>query len=329
MPADAVPVLAGDVGGTKTRLALFHAADGQVERRVEREYASRDYATFDTLVVDFLGGCKERPAAACIGVAGPVRNDRVAVTNLPWEIDAVELGRDTGIARVALLNDLEATAWSLPALGADALHDLNAGNADPRGNRAIIAAGTGLGEAGLFHDGVEHRPFATEGGHCDFSPGDETGIALLRFLAREHAHVSWERVVSGPGLVNIHAFVRATRAEEIPGWLHAGEDAAADIAARADSDPACRESVELFVRFYGREAGNIALKTLATGGLYLGGGIAPKLLAHLQTGAFLEAFLDKGRMRPLLEAMPVRVILDDRAALTGAARRAVALAGAA
>jgi glucokinase len=329
MSNSAAPVLAGDIGGTKTRLALFHVDGTHRQGLGEHEYASREHGSLDSIVADFTERHQVQPAAACFGIAGPVRNNRVAVTNLPWEISAADLGQRLRIDRVALLNDLEATAWGIASLEADDFHTLNPGTADPAGNAAIIAAGTGLGEAGLYYDGERHRPFATEGGHTDFSPADETEIALLQFLQRQHRHVSWERLLSGPGLVQIHAFLSHTRQQDIPDWLqqqHEEGDPAAAIASRAGDDPVCRDALQLFTRLYGAEAGNLALKTLATGGLYLGGGIAPKLLDQLDAGDFMAAFCAKGRMRPLLEGMPVRVILNDRAALYGAADRAAALA---
>ena len=199
------------------------------------------------------------------------------------------------------------------------------------GNAAVIAAGTGLGEAGLFWDGQQHHPFATEGGHVSFSPGDELEIALLRYLQQWHRHVSWERVVSGMGLLSLHEFLRSYRLTAAPQWLieemKNGDMAAAITnAALSGRDEICAETLDWFVRLYGAEAGNLALKVMSRGGLYLGGGIAPKILPLLQGGAFLEAFLNKGRMSPLLEAMPVKVILNDRAALLGAALRAAQLA---
>jgi glucokinase len=325
----AAPVLAGDIGGTKTRLALFQIDGTQQHCLGEREYVSREHDSLETLIADFTQRYPVQPAAACFGIAGPVRNNRVAVTNLPWEISAAELGQRLRIDQVALLNDLEATAWGIASLEADDFHSLNQGTADPTGNAAIIAAGTGLGEAGLYHDGDRHRPFATEGGHTDFSPSDDTEIALLQFMQRQHRHVSWERLLSGPGLVQIHAFLCHTRQQDIPDWLqqeHREGDPAAAIASRAGDDPECRDALRLFIRLYGAEAGNLALKTLATGGLYLGGGIAPKLLDQLDAGEFMAAFCAKGRMRPLLENLPVQVILNDRAALYGAAGCAAALA---
>ena len=323
------PVLAGDIGGTKTRLALFQKNGARLECLAEQKYMSRAHESLGTIIADFIGRTGEQPPAASFGIAGPVRNNHVATTNLPWNISATGLERRFHIDRVALLNDLEATAWGIASLDAADFHSLNRGATDAGGNAAIIAAGTGLGEAGLFYDGNVYRPFATEGGHTDFSPGSSTEIALLQFLQQQHKHVSWERIISGPGLVQIHAFLRDSRQQDIPDWLEQEQpdgDPAAAIANHAGVDPVCRESLQLFTRLYGREAGNLALKTLATGGLYLGGGIAPKLLEQLDAGDFMEAFCAKGRMRPLLEGMPVKVILNDRAALIGAARFAADIA---
>lgn len=318
--------LAGDVGGTKTHLAIVEAQDTQV--RIEREatYPSGAYTQLEQLLGDFLSGA-DIPRHAAFGIAGPVAGRAVQTTNLPWHIDADALQRQFGFAHCTLLNDLEATAYGLAALGEDEMETLQAGAPDACGNVAVIAAGTGLGEAGLFWDGRQHHPFATQGGHASFSPGDELEMALLRFLQQRHRHVSWERVVSGMGLPSLHEFLCAYRHAAAPAWLAEemeNGDAAAAIsrAALSGRDEICIETLDWFARLYGSEAGNLALKVMSLGGLYLGGGIAPKILPLLQSGAFLQAFLNKGRMRPLLEAMPVRVILNERAALLGAGLRA-------
>lgn len=320
------PMLAGDIGGTKTRLAMVEVEGTQV--RIVREfcYVSRDFATFESLLADFLADTAA-PVHAAFGIAGPVRGRLVQTTNLPWRIDADALQQQFGFARCILLNDLEATACGLPALGADDLLILQVGADAASGNAAVIAAGTGLGEAGLYWDGKQHQPFATEGGHASFSPANELEFALLRHLQRQHQHVSWERVVSGMGLLSLHEFLRQYRQVAVPDWLSEEMrrgDAAAAIAkaALAQRDEICIETLDCFVGLYGSEAGNLALKVMSSGGLYLGGGIAPKILPLLQNGKFLEAFLNKGRMRSLLEAMPVQVILNDRAALFGPALRA-------
>lgn len=322
--------LAGDIGGTKTRLATVEVTGTQVRIEREADYPSRDYAKFADLLGEFLVDVEPFHHAA-FGVAGPVRGRVVQTTNLPWRIDADALQRQFSFAHCTLLNDLEATAYGLPALGADDLLTLQAGAPDASGNAAVIAAGTGLGEAGLFWDGQCHQPFATEGGHASFSPGDELEMSLLRYLQQRHQHISWERVVSGMGLLSLHEFLCLYRRATVPQWLAEemrNGDAAAAIASAALSgrDKICIKTLDWFVRLYGAEAGNLALKMMSKGGLYLGGGIAPKILPLLQDGAFLDAFLNKGRMRPLLEAMPVKVILNDRAALFGAALRAAQLA---
>lgn len=323
--------LAGDIGGTKTRLAIVNVTGNTVHILREVSYPSRDFASFELLLADFLSGTESLEDAA-FGVAGPVLNQVVQTTNLPWRIDAAALVRQFGFTQCTLLNDLEATAYGLPALGEDDLLTLQGGLIHACGNVAVIAAGTGLGEAGLYWDGMVHRPFATEGGHASFAPSNELEFALLRHLQLQHQHVSWERVVSGMGLPVLHDFLCQYRKTPAPDWLRdamRSGDAAAEIsaAALAGRDKICVETLDCFVRLYGSEAGNFALKVMSSGGLYLGGGIAPRILKLLQTGVFLDAFLNKGRMRPLLEAMPVRVILNDRAALYGPALHAATLAG--
>jgi glucokinase len=318
-----VQVLSGDIGGTKTRLAIMTVEGNRLRTEREQSYPSRDYAEFGELLGDFLQG-QDIPRHAAFGIAGPVQGRVVQTTNLPWHIDADVLRKDWGLASCGLLNDLEATAWGLPALGREDLLTLHQGAPNPVGNAGVIAAGTGLGEAGLYWDGRQYHPFATEGGHTGFAPTDELDVALLRHLQQRHGHVSWERVVSGPGFASLHEFHCLHRGIPLPDWLrHEMQqgDAAAAIAKAAlnGSDGLCVESLDWFVRLYGAEAGNFALKVMSRGGLYLGGGIAPKILPRLQNGAFLESFLNKGRMRPLLEAIPVKVILNDRAALYGPA----------
>jgi glucokinase len=322
--------LAGDIGGTKTRLAVVEVSGTKVKVVHEVSYPSSDYATLEKLLNDFLSGT-EIPRYAAFGIAGPVQGRVAKTTNLPWHLDADALQHQFGFAHCDLLNDLEATAYGLPALGVDDFFILQHGTPNSIGNTAVIAAGTGLGEAGLYWDGRHHQPFATEGGHASFSPDNELDIALLRHLQHKYQHVSWERVVSGMGLLDMHEFMRLHHHVAVPDWL-AEEmrkaDAAAAIAHAALSgrDDICVETLNWFVRLYGAEAGNLALKVMSRGGLYIGGGIAPKILPLLQHREFLEAFLNKGRMHPLLEAMPVRVILNDRAALLGAALRAAQFA---
>jgi len=329
MDNSSAQLLSGDIGGTKTRLAIISVEGTRLFNVHEKDYASRNYTSFDELLADFLHG-QDIPVRAAFGIAGPVHGRIAQTTNLPWRIDALALQDKFGFKHCLLLNDLEATASGLPALEAKDLLTLNEGASQPNSNAAVIAAGTGLGEAGLFWDGQQYRPFATEGGHASFSPSNDIEIALLKHLQQRHTHVSWERIVSGPGLVSLHEFLCINRKLSIPDWLHheiRQGDAAAAIAnaAMTGIDELCVETLDWFVCLYGAEAGNFALKVLSRGGLYLGGGIAPKILPRLQNGAFLDAFFSKGRMRYLLEKMPVKVILNDRAALYGAALRVARL----
>lgn len=318
-------LIAGDIGGTKTRLGLFDAAGGGIQKLVERTFASAKYPELEAIVSAFLaeiGGPCERAAFA---IAGPVKDRTARTTNLPWLVIADSLERRLNIPRVDLLNDLEAVAYSIADLIADDLCVLNAGSPGSSGNAAIIAAGTGLGMAGLFWDGARHHPFPSEGGHADFAPAETRQTALRCYLAEKFGHVSKERVLSGPGLVNIFDYLLHSTGEENPPWLveplHGGDPAAAIAhAAVGLSSPLAVQALDLFVSIYGAEAGNLALALMATGGVYLGGGIAPKIVDHLKGMTFLNSFLSKGRMRPLLEAVPVKVILNDRAALIGAAR---------
>ncbi len=317
-------VMAGDIGGTKTRLAIFEVAGRRLEGVVERTYPSREYTSLEEIVQVFVDDTGARADDACFGIAGPVRGGRSETTNLPWVVDGTEMGGELGIGSVFLLNDLEATAWGISALAEEDFHVLSQGAADAVGNRTVIAAGTGLGEAGLYWDGTSHRPFGSEGGHADFSPSNQLEFSLLEFLAKRYGGVSWERVVSGPGLTNVYDFLLAQRKARAPSWLAEemlGSDPAAVIAsaALAAKDAICVEALDLFVKLYGAEAGNHALKLMATGGVYIGGGIAPKILEWLKAPGFLETFWAKGRMERLMRSMPVKVILNDRAALYGPA----------
>jgi glucokinase len=323
-------VLAGDIGGTKTRLGVFEVEGSDCRMVEECSYPSRDYPGLGKIVADFLGSGGMDCRAACFGIAGPVTGRRMHTTNLPWVVDADELEGASGIPAVVLLNDLEATGWGVGALNESQFEVLNPGRSDAVGNGAVIAAGTGLGEAGIYWNGNEARPFACEGGHASFSPSDEQGDRLLRFLRRRHEHVSWERVLSGPGLADLFRFMVSEAGEPEPGWFGEAErtgdpvPAVSEMALEGRSDISVR-TLELFARLYGEEAGNLALKVMATGGVWVGGGIAPRIRRFLEAGAFMDGFLAKGRMRPLLETMPVRIVLEDRAALLGAARFAASL----
>lgn len=317
-------VLVGDVGGTKTVLALAERVHGRLHLDRELRLPSGDFASLEALVRHYLAETGLTPDRAAFAVAGPVRDGHSEITNLPWVIDSRRLGVEFSWPDVCLLNDLEAVAWGIPALGPEDLAVLHPGEEGAQGNACVIAAGTGLGQAGLFWDGQRHHPFATEGGHGDFAPATAQEEALLGWLRQRHGHVSWERLVSGLGLRNIYEFLLSQ--EDLgPGdsaLEAAGDDLGAAIAAGAASGtcPLCVATMTLFVRLYGREAGNLALKHLALGGVYLGGGIAPKNLDLLRGPDFLAAFLDKGRMAPLLRRMPVKVILNPHTPLFGAAR---------
>jgi len=326
-------ILGGDVGGTKCNLALFDERCGALVEGPSHRFPSRDYSRFEDVVSEFVSTvARPRGAkitAAGFGVAGPVHDGVVVATNLPWHVDAKSLAALLRLPRVAMLNDLEATAEGIAALGPGDFETLNAGAPGAHGMQAVIAAGTGLGEAGLYWNGSKHRPVPSEGGHSDFAPRNELEDALLVYLrGRFGGHVSWERILAGPGVRNLYEFLRDTgRGTEEP-WLREAmekDDPSAVISRSAleNKSPLCVAALDLFVSIYGAEAGNVALKFLATGGLFIGGGIAPKILAKLRGPAFMDAFLAKGRLRPVLEKIPVRVILNDNTALFGAARGAL------
>ncbi len=323
-------VLAGDIGGTKTRLGVFEIVESGVRTVEVQVFSSEKAEGLEEIVADFMTGRTNGCSAACFGIAGPVTGRRMRTTNLPWVVDAENLERVTGISKVILLNDLEATAWGVSRLEEDQLLVLNPGRADARGNGAVIAAGTGLGEAGIHRNGRSMRPFACEGGHASFSPTDELGDGLLRVLRRRYGHVSWERVLSGPGLASLYRYLLSVEGLEAPDWFlsaeRTGDPTPKITAAGLDGTCAvCARTLELFARLYGEEAANLALKMMATGGVWVGGGIAPRIVPVLAGGSFMQGFLAKGRMKPLLESMPVKIVLDDRAALLGAASCAAAV----
>ena len=325
-------VLVGDIGGTKTWLGVAEVVGSGVTLREIRRYPSADFDSLDSMLILYLQETGQSPQRDCplgaFAVAGPVEGRRSRPTNLAWQIDAGLIEHVLDFRAVGLLNDLEAVAWGIAALGPDDLLEIHPGSApdDPAvGNACVIAAGTGLGEAGLYWDGARHHPFATEGGHTDFAPQDEREFALLGHLQRQFGRVSWERVVSGMGISNLYESLLSWRQEATPDWLAAAiaaGDPAAAIAAAAATDrcPLCVETMDLFFYLYGREAGNMGLKQLALGGVYLTGGIVQKNLKALRASRFLEGFFAKGRMEPLMRRMPVRVILRDETPLLGAAR---------
>ena len=323
-------ILAGDVGGTKVHLALYEFTNGKLEYSRDERYPAKEYSGLEEIVKEFLAA--DKVTAACFGVPGPVRNGRLRLTNLPWTLDSRELAVSLGITHVFLINDLEANGYGVAELATDQIYTLSEGDASQIGNRALIAAGTGLGEGLLIWNGHSHTPYPSEGGHTDFAPRNEDEIDLLRFLKQKYnGRISYERVVSGPGLTNIYEFLREVRGVDEPAWLTermAAEDPNAVITelALAAKSEICEKALDMFVSIYGAEAGNLALKLLSVGGVYIGGGIAPRILEKLKDGTFMKAFTDKGRLSQLLINMPVRVILENRAALMGAAAYAEARA---
>jgi glucokinase len=327
-------VLAGDIGGTKTNLALWEVTGpGRVVPVREASFPSAAYGGLEEVVGELLRGGGEGVAAAAFGIAGPVIDDAVATTNLPWRVEAASLRRLLGTPHVRLMNDLEATAYGALFLPAKSLHTLNPGR-ERAGNRAVIAAGTGLGQGFLFWDGMRHVPVATEGGHVDFAPRDEVEMALLRFLQKTYARVSYERLLSGPGLLNVFRFLAEGLGRPVAPAVRARlERADADPSAVvgeagvAGTCPTCVEAVEFFVAVYGAQAGNLALTVMATGGVYVGGGIVTKMLPRMTTGAFMRAFVAKGRYEDFMAAIPVHIILEPKTALLGAAQAAAELGG--
>ncbi len=321
-------ILAGDIGGTHARLAFFEFADGHFKLVSSTVFPSREYSGLEKIISEFLSSSEIKPDVACFGIAGPVRNGRVETSNLPWIVESAPLATHLKIPKVILINDLEATAWGIGGLSENDTVALNRIKGSPVGNQAVLAAGTGLGEAGMYWDGAQYHMFATEGGHTDFAGRNDVEIELFRYLNTRFGHVSYERILSGPGLVNVFHFLRDTGRGVEPSWLSdemSQSDPAAAIskAAVAGKCGLCEQAVDIFVSVYGAEAGNLALKTMATGGIYLGGGIAPKMLSKLSGPLFMQAFAAKGRMQPVLEAIPVRVITNEKVALLGAARCAM------
>ena len=318
-------IVAGDIGGTNARLATFDVQAGRLLLVKELVYPSRSAPDLETIARRFVEEARPAASAVALGVAGPVKDGRTETPNLPWVVDARRIAEIFAVPQVTLLNDLKANAYGLRHLGPADFAVLQAGAPDATGNQAILSAGTGLGCAGLYWDGQRHRPFATEGGHADFAPRNHLEAELMEDIAREKGRVSAERLLSGHGLVRIYRFLRERSGVPEPEALtaHLAREDPPAVISRAgldQADPVCVQALDMFVSAYGAEAGNVALRMLATAGVFLGGGIAPKNLpAFKRDGLFMKAFLNKGRMRPLLETVPVQVVLNDRAALWGAA----------
>lgn len=321
-------ILAGDIGGTKTVLALIDkAGDGSLSCVLEQTFASGEFDDFDEILALFLAN-RDPVDAACLGVAGPVVNQRCQTTNLPWMLDGEQLKAKLGTQRVKLLNDLEAMAIGMLYLQEQDFVDLNPDAELQTGNIAVIAAGTGLGEAMLHWDGRQYQPIATEGGHCDFAPQNSQQDRLLSFLREMYPeHVSWERILSGIGFSHIYDFLLADGYSEPCPAVPAAEDpnsygidrnAVISRLGIDGEDALCAEAVRLFAELYGAEAGNLALKAFATGGVFIGGGIGPKIRSALESGEFMQSFTAKGRLQPLLEKMPVKLALNPKTPLLGA-----------
>lgn len=326
-------ILAGDLGGTKTLLGLFERVPGGVRSVREQQFRSREYAAFSAILDSFLPRDAATPklGAVCFGVPGAVVDGRSHATNLPWTLDESALSRETG-APVKLLNDLQAMAYGMLFLAPTQLRVLQAGTRPRlRGNVAVIAAGTGLGEAMLYFDGEQHHPVASEGGHADFAPQSDEEVELLRWLrAKFKGHVSYERILAGPGLRNVYQFLKETTGYREPEFVTrrlAQGDPNEGITefALAGRDPLCENALAMFSGIYGAEAGNLGMRWLATGGVFVGGGIAPKILPILERGGFLARFNDKGRFTPLMQSLELSVSLEPRTALLGAAHYAARL----
>ncbi len=334
MDGNMTTVLAGDIGGTKTTLALFTTDEGPHAPRHEHTFVSASFTGLAPIVQEFLANVDhEHPAErACFGVAGPVVGGQAKITNLPWYLEEADLAEALAVRSVSLINDLVAVASAVPILEADDRLTLSEGVAVPHGPIAVIAPGTGLGEAYLTSDGVQYVAHPSEGGHADFAPRNALEVELLQFLLDEFERVSYERVCSGQGIGNIYRFLRDAGHAEEPAWLAQMLAEAGDIAPvvgtvafdKARTCALCQKTMQLFVDIMGAEAGNLALKVLATGGVYLGGGIPPRVLPLLQAPAFERAFECKGRMEHLLRDIPLYVITNAKAALYGAARVALA-----
>jgi glucokinase len=327
-------ILAADVGGTKSLLALYEGEPGALRSVKEARYASGDHAGIASILIDFLGGDGHTIDGAALAVAGPVVGGVCRTTNLPWQLHVTDIARDVGLSKVHLFNDFEAVAMGIGELGTSELAVLQEREADPTGPVAILGAGTGLGEAILIPSasGELPRVLPTEGGHTDFGPRDALEIELLRWLLTRFDRVSYERLLSGSGVELLYEFVvsrgLSLATEAVAARVASAEDGAAVIgeAAMKGTDPACVRALEMFVSILGAEAGNLALKTLPRGGVYVAGGIAPKILRAITSGPFMSSFLAKGRMRPLLEQLRVSVVLNSHVGLLGARRVATTLA---
>jgi glucokinase len=319
-------ILAGEIGATRTRLAAFETAGNKLQRVVERIYPSQEHSGLSQIIAGFIKTEGIPVHSACFGIAGPVKGGRSKISNLPWVIDSRELAQQLKLDSIGLLNDLEAYAYGIDALESNDFITLSEGSEDAEGNRAVISARTGLGMAGLFWDGFRHHPFACEGGHTDFAPRNDLEMELLAYLQKKYGHISCERILSGPGIKNIYDFLRDAKKADEPKWLKEQMGAAPDPPAlisqlALESKSAiCEQTLSMFVSIYGAETGNCALNFMSTGGVFIGGSIAAKIVPKMRDPIFMQSFLDKGRMEPLLREMPVKIVLNDDSGIIGGAR---------
>lgn len=307
-------ILAGDIGGTKVNLALF---DGK-KKITEKRYESQNFSGLEKILDDFLRDSDSKVERACFGVAGPVIDGKCSLTNLPWKIETELLRENLKMDAVWLINDLAATVFAIPFLAPEAFAILQSGTPVNAGRISVVSAGTGLGQAFLVPDkNGKYIVMDSEGGHCDFSPRNKQEAELLFFLQKKYSRVSIERVLSGPGLLDIYEFFKTEDEAAVDSPVTIVENAI------AKTSPVCEETIKLFISLYGALAGNLALQYLSVGGVYLGGGIAPKIVPLLQEGGFMKAFLAKGRFENALAKVPVKVVMDESAPLLGAAQYAL------
>lgn len=326
VPAEGFTVMAGDIGGTKTNLATYRVTREGLKQVQAARYASAEYQSLTSIIQHFLSDYDQPvPDRISLGVAGPVLNGKVDLTNLSWVLDQKEIARDTGVPKVILINDLESMAYGLAALQPDDFLTIHPGREKAVGNMAIIAPGTGLGEAGLYWNGQAYFPFPTEGGHCDFSPRTDLDMELCKYLQQEGEVVSWEKVAAGPAVTSIYRFLRDVKKRGEPAWLttqlerEKDDSAVISQAALHNKAAICVETMDLFVRYLARETSNLVLKMKATGGVFLGGGIPPKIAPLLLQTTFYRHYMDCDRMQHLLEGVPIRIIKNDKTGLLGAA----------
>ena len=319
-------ILAGEIGATRTRLAAFETEGNRLQRVVEKNYVSQQHDGLSGILADFIKTEGIPVHSACLGVAGPVRAGRSKISNLPWVIDAREVATQLRLNSVGLLNDLEAYAYGIDGLESKDFITLSEGAEEAEGNRAVISAKTGLGMAGLYWDGFRHHPFACEGGHADFAPRNDLQIELLAYLQKKYGRISCERILSGPGIKNIYDFLRDTHKAEEQEWLRTELSGAPDPPALISKvalegkAAICDQTLSIFVSVFGAQAGNCALNFMSTGGIFIGGVIAAKIVPKMKGTLFLESFLDKGRMETILKDMPVKIVVNDDSGMIGAAR---------